>query len=87
MESEINITSTGLAAISDLKLQAFLRALNPQSFRGVNRVGNKVSFLFTNYKELSGVVSAYWRGEKFTVSPLAMSNNIDNGKSLIFSTS
>lgn len=87
MENEINITSNGLAAITDLKLQAFLRALNPESFKGVNRVGNKVSFLFTNYKEFSSVVTAYWRGEKFSVSPLAISNNIDNGKSLIFGAS
>ena len=85
MENEINITSNGLASITDLKLQAFLRALNPESFRGVNRAGSKVSFLFTNNKDLTSVVAAYWRGEKFTVSPLAMSNNIDNGKSLIFS--
>lgn len=84
MENAINITSNGLVAITDLKLQAFLRALNPESFRGVNRVGNKVSFLFTNHKEFSSIVANYWRGEKFTVSPLAMSNNIDNGKSLIF---
>ena len=83
-KNNINITNNGFTSISDLKLSAFLRTLNPNSFQGVNRSGNKVYFLFNNTSELSSLIDGYQLGKQFTFSPLAFSNNIEQAKALVF---
>jgi len=83
-KSKIDITNNGFASISDLKLSAFLRTLNPNSFQGINRSGNKVYFLFDDTSEVSGLIDGYQLGKQFTLSPLAFSNNIDQAKALVF---
>ncbi|OGD08306.1 hypothetical protein A2397_03690 [Candidatus Amesbacteria bacterium RIFOXYB1_FULL_44_23] len=82
--NKINISNNGFASISDLKLSAFLRTINPDSFQGVNRSGNKVHFLFSNTPDLSGLIEGYQFGKQFTFSPLAFSNNIEQAKALVF---
>jgi hypothetical protein len=82
--NKINITNNGLASISDLKLSAFLRTIDPNSFQGVNRSGNKVYFLFNSTPKLSELVERYLLGKDFTFSPLALSHNIDEAKAMIF---
>ncbi|OGC78297.1 hypothetical protein A2619_03995 [candidate division WWE3 bacterium RIFOXYD1_FULL_39_9] len=82
-QNKINTTSD-FYAVSDLKLQSFLRSMHPDSFFGVNKNSNKVVFLFKKSKEIVDMAEGYLRGDKFTMSPLAMAHYLDEGKALIF---
>ena len=83
-QNKINITNNGFASITDLKLSAFIRTFNPNSFQGVNRTGSKIHFLFSNTREVADIIDGYQMGKLFTFSPLAFSNNIDQAKALVF---
>lgn len=70
---------------SDIKLQAFLRLVSPESFVGLNRENpQKVSFIFHKTEEISKFVMGYLSGAKYEISPKELSNLIDEGKSMIF---
>lgn len=70
---------------SDLKLQAFLRLMLPDSFVGLNKSNpERVSFIFKDSSELSELVKGYFNGKKYTISPLSFANNLDQGKSMIY---
>jgi len=70
---------------SDLKLQAFLRLMLPDSFVGLNRENsNKITFLFQNSSNISDLSIGYLNGKKYEISPLAFANKIDEGKGMIF---
>lgn len=72
-------------ATSDLKLQAFLRLISPNSFVGVNKSNpNRVLFLFKKTNKLLKFVDGYLQGKEFKISPLNMASKIDLGKALIF---
>lgn len=70
---------------SDLKLQAFLRTILPNSFVGINKnTANKVNFIFYKDKKLDEHVRGYFEGEKYLLSPQSFANYIDIGKDMIF---
>ncbi len=70
---------------SDLKVQAFLRLMLPDSFVGLNRENsNKITFLFQKSSVLSDLCIGYLNGKKYEISPLAFANKIDEGKGMIF---
>ena len=83
-QSKINITTNGLISLSDLKLSAFLRTINPDLFHGVNRSANKVYFLFSNTREVQALIEGYQMRKSFTFSPLEFSINIEQAKALVF---
>lgn len=83
-QNKINITTNGLISLSDLKLSAFLRTINPNFFHGVNRSSNKVYFLFSNTPEVSAIIEGYQMRKNFTFSPLEFSINIEQAKALVF---
>jgi hypothetical protein len=86
----INMDKDGLVnnkyyKTSDLKLQAFLRLMHPDSFVGVNRDNsNKVIFIFRVTSSISELRDGYLNGNKYEISPLAFANKIDEGKGLIY---
>lgn len=70
---------------SDIKLQAFLRLMLPNSFIGLNKSNpNKVNFVFKKSKELIEFANGYLDRKKFLISPLSFAENIDQGKAMIY---
>lgn len=72
---------------SDLKLQAFLRLMLPDSFVGLNKTTqypNKVNFVFKKSKELTEFINGYLSRKSYLISPLSFAENIDQGKGMIF---
>lgn len=70
---------------SDIKLQAFLRLMLPDSFVGLNKTNsNKVNFVFRKSKELAEFISGYLTRKQYLISPLAFAENIDQGKAMIY---
>jgi len=70
---------------SDLKLQAFLRTMIPNSFIGINKTGSqKVNFVFRSNDMTIEFIKGYFAGEKYLLSPQIFGNYIDLGKDLIF---
>lgn len=69
---------------SDIKLQAFLRLVLPNSFIGLNKTNiNKVNFVFRKNKELTDFVNGYLGRQQYLISPLAFAENIELGKGLV----
>jgi len=72
---------------SDIKVQAFLRLMLPNSFIGINKNNpnnpNKVNFVFKKNKELVDFVNGYLYRKEYLISPLAFAENIDQGKAMI----
>lgn len=70
---------------NDLKLQAFLRLMLPDSFVGVNKSNPaRVSFVFKQSPELGKYVEGYLAGKQFLMSPSSFATNIEQGKSMIY---
>lgn len=70
---------------NDLKLQAFLRLMLPDSFVGINKTNpNKVSFVFIKTDELTSFVNGYLTRKQYLISPLSLSENIEQGKAMIY---
>lgn len=70
---------------SDIKLQAFLRLMLPDSFIGLNKTNpNKVNFIFTKSDDLEELISGYLYRKQFLISPLSFAENIDQGKAMIY---
>lgn len=72
---------------SDLKLQAFLRLMLPDSFVGLNKTtqySNKVNFVFKKSKVLTEFINGYLSRRQYLISPLSFAENIDQGKGMIF---
>lgn len=70
---------------SDIKLQAFLRLMLPDSFIGINKTNpNKVNFVFVNSKELLEYANGYLVRKQYLISPLSFAENIEQGKAMIY---
>lgn len=70
---------------SDIKLQAFLRLMSPNSFIGINKSNpNKVNFVFTKDEDLINFVNGYLNRKEFVMSPLSFAENIEQGKAMIY---
>lgn len=70
---------------SDIKLQAFLRLMLPNSFVGLNKTHpHKVNFVFTRSNELTELINGYLARKQYLISPLAFAENIDQGKAMIY---
>ena len=70
---------------SDIKLQAFLRLMLPESFVGLNKSNiHKVNFVFKKNKELTELINGYLTRKQYLISPLAFAENIDQGKAMIY---
>jgi hypothetical protein len=70
---------------SDLKLQAFLRLMLPGSFIGLNKTDpNRVNFVFKKSQELINFTGGYLSRKKYLLSPLSFSENIEQGKAMIY---
>lgn len=70
---------------SDIKLQAFLRLMLPDSFIGLNKTNpNKVNFVFKKSKELIEFANGYLYRKQYLISPLSFAENIDQGKAMIY---
>lgn len=71
--------------LNDIKLAAFLRLVQPTSFKGIVREDSgRVGFIFDDTQENQEVVESYLRGEMFTFSPQQYGLQLDSCKSLIF---
>ncbi len=70
---------------SDIKLQAFLRLMLPDSFIGLNKTNpNKVNFIFKKSKELIEFANGYLYRKQYLISPLTFAENIEQGKAMIY---
>ena len=70
---------------SDLKLQAFLRLMLSDSFVGLNKANpSRVSFVFRKSAELIEFINGYLSRKKYLISPLSFSENIEQGKAMIY---
>lgn len=70
---------------SDIKLQAFLRLMLPDSFIGLNKTNpNKVNFVFKKSKKLTEFTSGYLYRKQYSISPLSFAENIEQGKAMIY---
>lgn len=70
---------------SDLKLQAFLRLLLPDSFIGLNKSNpHKINFVFKKNKELMELINGYLTRKQYLLSPLSFAENIEQGKAMIY---
>lgn len=70
---------------TDIKLQAFLRTIIPDSFIGFNKIDKKkVCFIFTRSDKLLEYVKGYLLRKEYLLSPMAFAENIDQGKAMIF---
>lgn len=70
---------------SDIKLQAFLRLMLPDSFIGVNKTNpSKVNFVFKKNKKLLEFANGYLYRKQYLISPLSFAENIDQGKAMIY---
>ena len=70
---------------SDLKLQAFLRLMLPDSFIGLNKTSStKVHFVFRKSEKLTELVNGYLYRKQYLISPLTFAENIDQGKAMIY---
>lgn len=69
---------------SDIKLQAFLRLVLPDSFIGLNKTDSRrVNFVFIKSEELAEYVSGYLDRKQYLISPLSFAENIDQAKAMI----
>lgn len=70
---------------SDLKLQAFLRLVLPELFIGLNKSNpNRVTFVFHKNEKLIALTNGYLSRKKYLISPLSFSENIEQGKAMIY---
>lgn len=70
---------------SDIKLQAFLRLMLPDSFIGLNKSNpRKINFVFKKSKELTEFTNGYLYRKQYLISPLSFAENIDQGKAMIY---
>lgn len=69
---------------TDLKLQAFLRLMLPDSFIGVDRANGRVSFIFDESLVLQDLINGYYTSQFFKISPFQYGSLLDQGKSIIF---
>ena len=70
---------------SDIKLQAFLRLMLPDSFIGLNKANpHKINFVFNKSNELTELINGYLLRKQYLISPLALAENIDQGKAMIY---
>ncbi len=70
---------------SDIKLQAFLRLMLPESFIGLNKSNpHKVNFVFKRSSKLTDLTNGYLYRKQYLISPLAFAENIDQGKAMIY---
>ncbi|MDQ5981846.1 MAG: hypothetical protein QG570_604 [Patescibacteria group bacterium] len=70
---------------SDIKLQAFLRLMLPNSFVGLNKTNpHRVNFVFEKTKELTELINGYLTRKEYLISPLSFAENIDQGKAMIY---
>lgn len=70
---------------SDIKLQAFLRLMIPDSFIGLNKTDSrKISFVFRKSNELTEFINGYLDRKQYLISPLSFAQNIDQGKAMIY---
>lgn len=70
---------------SDIKLQAFLRLMLPESFVGLNKTNpKKVNFVFKKSKELTEFANGYLFRKEYLIAPLSFAENIDQGKAMIY---
>ncbi len=76
--------SNTLYRTSDLKLQAFLRLMLPDSFAGADRSSNRVQFQFTDSSQLQDLVRGYYTEQVFELAPFRFATLIDQGKSIVF---
>ncbi len=82
---KIKNTNTDKYITSDIKLQAFLRLMIPDSFIGLNKSNpSKVNFVFNKSKELTEFINGYLYRKQYLISPLAFAENIDQGKAMIY---
>lgn len=69
----------------DIKLQAFLRLMLPDSFLGLDTANpRRVSFIFKKSSELTDFINGYLYRKEFLISPLSFAENIDQGKAMIY---
>jgi len=70
---------------SDLKLQAFLRLMTPEFFIGLNKTNpNRITFVFKKTEKLIELTNGYLSRKKYLISPLSLSENIEQGKAMIY---
>lgn len=70
---------------SDIKLQAFLRLMLPDSFVGINKTNpNKVNFVFLKSQQLIEYANGYLVRKEYLISPLSFAENIEQGKAMIY---
>ena len=70
---------------SDIKLQAFLRLMLPDSFIGLNKSNpHKVNFVFKKSNELAELINGYLNRKPYLISPLGFAENLDQGKAMIY---
>lgn len=70
---------------SDLKIQAFLRLMLPDSFVGLNKTNpHKVNFLFKPSKELTELINGYLSRKTYHISPISFADNIEQGKAMVY---
>lgn len=70
---------------TDIKLQAFLRLILPNSFIGTNKTNpHKVNFVFRKTDELADYINGYLGRKEYLISPLSFGENLDQGKAMIY---
>lgn len=70
---------------SDIRLEAFLRLMLPDSFIGLNTTNpNKVNFVFKKSKDLTELINGYLTRKKYLISPHSFAENIEQGKAMIY---
>lgn len=85
IRDEKNHNSEQYYLTSDIKLQAFLRLMLPDSFIGINKSNpSKVNFVFTRSKELIDFANGYLIRKQYLISPLSFAENIEQGKAMIY---
>lgn len=85
IRNEKNHYSDQHYSTTDLKLQAFLRLMLPDSFIGLNKTNpNKINFVFKKNKELIVFVNGYLCRKQYLMSPHSFAENIDQGKAMIY---
>lgn len=82
---KIDKTNEDKYLTSDLKLQAFLRVMLPDSFVGLNKSNpHKINFVFIKNKALTELINGYLTRKEYLMSPIAFAENIDQGKGMIY---
>jgi len=85
INSKSNLDGNEHYLTSDIKLQAFLRLMLPDSFVGINKTNpNKVNFVFKKSKELTNFINGYLYRKQYLISPLSFAENIEQGKAMIY---